>query len=116
MSLREVPGPLDPPFVRPLAGSLDELVVESELLAGNALGDPAKRPLYVYRPPGVERGGGGELPSIYVIQGYYGRLEMWLQRQAFEPSVVERVDKLFAEAGCPDAIVVFVDAWTSYGG
>ena len=33
-------------------GTLDRLVVESELLADNPLGDPARRPLYVYRPPG----------------------------------------------------------------
>jgi len=116
MSLREASGPLDPPWSRPLRGTLDELVVESDLLAGNALGDPAKRPLYVYRPPGVEGGGGGELPSIYVIQGYYGRIDSWLRRDPLEPSVVERVDALFADDGCPDAVVVFVDAWTAYGG
>ena len=28
----------------------------------------------------------------------------------------ELVDRLFAEDGCPPALVVFVDAWTSYGG
>ena len=52
MSLRELDGLPGPPWDRPLAGSLDRLVVESELLAGNPLGDPARRPLYVYRPPG----------------------------------------------------------------
>ena len=56
MSLREVDGLPGAPWERPLAGSLDRLVVESELLAGNPLGDPARRPLYVYRPPGVEPG------------------------------------------------------------
>ena len=29
-------------------GTLDRLVVESELLADNPLGDPSRRPLYVY--------------------------------------------------------------------
>ena len=42
------------PWARPLGGVLDQLVVESDALAGNPLGDPARRPLYVYRPPGVE--------------------------------------------------------------
>jgi molybdopterin converting factor small subunit len=116
MSLRAVDGSPGPPWQRPLAGTLDEFVVESELLAGNPLGDPATRPLYVYRPPGVEAGSGGDLPSIYVIQGYYGRVDGWHQRPPFEPSMVERVDRLFAGEGCPDAIVVFVDAWTAYGG
>jgi hypothetical protein len=116
MSLREASGPLDPPWNRELRGSFDELIVESELLAGNPLGDPAKRPLYVYRPPGVEAGGGGDLPSVYLIQGYYGRIDGWRQRPPYEPSMVERVDQLFADEGCPDAIIVFVDAWTAYGG
>ena len=30
--------------------------------------------------------------------------------------MIERVDALFAAGDCPDAIVVFVDAWTRYGG
>jgi S-formylglutathione hydrolase FrmB len=30
--------------------------------------------------------------------------------------VPELVDRLFADEGCPPVLVVFVDAWTSYGG
>ena len=30
--------------------------------------------------------------------------------------MIERLDALFASGECPDAIIVFVDAWTSYGG
>jgi S-formylglutathione hydrolase FrmB len=41
---------------------------------------------------------------------------MWRNRSAFRPNVPELVDRLFAEEGCPPAYVVFVDAWTSYGG
>ncbi len=32
------------------------------------------------------------------------------------PERPELVDRLFAEEGCPPALVVFVDCWTSYGG
>jgi S-formylglutathione hydrolase FrmB len=116
MSLREVEGPAGAPWERPMHGTLDRLVVESDLLAGNPLGDPARRPLYVYRPPGVELDHPRPLTSVYVIQGYTGQLDNWFQRNAFEPTVIERVDALFASGGCPDAIVVFVDAWTTYGG
>ena len=52
MALREAEGSPGVPWERPLAGTLDRLVVESELLADNPLGDPRQRPLYVYRPPG----------------------------------------------------------------
>src|SRR5947209_10764230 len=116
MSLTEVEGPAGAPWERPLHGTFDELVVESKLLAGNPLGDPVRRPLYVYRPPGVELDHPKPLPSIYVIQGYTGQLDMWVKRSAFQPNMVERLDAMFATGECPDAIVVFVDAWTSYGG
>ena len=116
MSLREVEGPAGAPWERPMHGTLDRLVVESDLLAGNPLGDPARRPLYVYRPPGVEPDHPRPLPSVYVIQGYTGQLDHWFRRDPFEPTVIERIDGMFASGGCPDAIVVFVDAWTSYGG
>ena len=116
MSLRERDGAAGAPWERPLHGTLDQLVVESELLAGNPLGDPAHRPLWIYRPPGVERDHPKPLPSVYVIQGYTGQLDMWRQRLPFEPTFVERLDHQFATGGCPDAIVVLVDAWTTYGG
>jgi hypothetical protein len=116
MSLREVEGPVGAPWERPMHGTLDRLVVESELLAGNPIDDPARRPLYVYRPPGVEPDHPRPLPSVYVIQGYTGQVDMWFRRDAFEPTAIERIDAMFAAGECPDAIVVFVDAWTSYGG
>jgi len=105
---------IGPPWRRELAGRLDELAIDSQVLAGNPLGDPTQRPLYVYLPPGYEDG--DRLPSIYVIQGLTGQLDMWLNRAAFEPNMAERVDELFASGDCPPALVVFVDAWTSYGG
>src|ERR671923_2418644 len=116
MALTEVEGPAGAPWERPMHGTLDRLVVESELLAGNPLGDPTRRPLYVYRPPGVELDHPKPLPAVYVIQGYTGQIDMWANRVAFEPTFIERLDHLFASGDCPDAIVALVDAWTSYGG
>jgi Putative esterase len=95
---------------------LDQLVVESDALAENPLGDPARRPLYVYRPPGVELDHPKGLPSVYVIQGFTGQVDMWLSHPSLEPTMVERVDAMFSARACPDAILVFVDAWTSRGG
>ncbi len=120
MALRELTDPPGAPWGRPLAGELDSLVVESELLTGNPLGDPARRPLYVYRSPGVAprelRPTAEPIASVYVIQGFTGQLDMWLSRTALEPTMLERLDAMFAAGDCPDAIVVFVDAWTSRGG
>lgn len=114
--IRAVEGPAGAPWERPLHGTLDRLVVESDALAENPLGDPSRRPLLVYRPPGVELDHPKALPSVYVIQGYTGQLDMWFTRHAFEPNMIERLDALFASGDCPDAIIVFVDAWTSFGG
>ncbi len=111
-ALREISGPAGPPWERPLEGTFDQLTVESELLAENPLGDPAVRPLYVYRAPAVASGA----PVVYVLQGYTGQLDIWLARKAFEPTVVERLDTMFAAGECPAATIVFVDAWTSLGG
>lgn len=97
-------------------GRFDEYEVESDALRGNPLGDPHVRPLWVYVPPAYDAEPDRRLPSIYVIQGHTGQLDMWRNRSAFRPNVPELVDRLFAEEGCPPALVVFVDAWTSYGG
>jgi S-formylglutathione hydrolase FrmB len=101
------------PWSKELAGRLDEHELDSAALAGNPLGDPSRRPLWVYVPPGA---GDEALPAIYLIQGMTGQIDMWRNRSAFRPTVVELVDALFAREGCPPARVIFVDAWTSVGG
>src|SRR5262245_65735407 len=108
---REIEGPAGAPWERPLHGVLDRLVIESDVLADNPLDDPEIRPLYVYRPPGVELDHPRALPSVYVIQGYTGQLDMWLARQPFEPAMIERPGALFAAGEGPGAISVFVAAW-----
>lgn len=106
---------LGPPWRRELRGRLDRLVVESQVLRGNVLGDPHVRPLYVYQPPTVARGT-GRVPSLYVLLGFGGQVDMWLNRRPFEPTVIERIDAEFSQPGAPPAVVVFVDAWSRYGG
>ena len=98
------------------AGRFDEHELASDALRGNALGDPNVRPLRVYAPPAYEADPDRRFPSIYLIQGLTGQLDMWRNRSAFRPTVPELVDRLFAEQECPPALVVFVDAWTSFGG
>jgi S-formylglutathione hydrolase FrmB len=104
------------PWSREYAGSFDEHELESAALRGNRLGDPNVRPLWVYTPPAYASEQNRHFPSIYLIQGLTGQLDMWRNRSAFRPNVLELVDALFADEGCPPAVVAFVDAWTSYGG
>jgi len=104
------------PWSREPAGRIDEHEVESDALRGNALGDPHVRPLRVYVPPAYDAEPGRRFPAIYLLQGHTGQVDMWTNRSAFRPTVPELVDALFSEDGCPPALVVFLDAWTSYGG
>jgi enterochelin esterase-like enzyme len=113
--LREVRGSSSAGWQRPLAGSLDQLTVHSQLLEGNPLGDPAVRPLYVYQPPSSSGAREG-LPSIYLLQGFGGQLEEWLAPTPSGVTTIEQLDAMFSAAECPPALIVFVDAFTSWGG
>ena len=104
------------PWSAELAGTLNEHVISSELLQGNPLGDPWQRPLWVYTPPGYAAEGARRYPSVYVIQGFTGNLTMWLSRPPFRQPFPETADALFVAGQAPPAIVVYVDAWTGYGG
>ena len=97
------------------AGKLDELAIESEALRGNPLDDPFRRPLWVYTPPDYEESE-RRYPSIYVIQGMTGQIDMWRNRAAYRHNFPELLDQMFAASDAHPAIVVFVDCWTSYGG
>jgi S-formylglutathione hydrolase FrmB len=104
------------PWHQELAGRLDKLVIASAALTGNPLGDPAERPLWVYVPPGYDDDPGRRYPSVYVLQGYTGHVAMWENRSAFRQTFPETADSLFARGEAPPCIVVYVDAWTMYGG
>jgi S-formylglutathione hydrolase FrmB len=105
------------PWSRPFAGRVEKVEIESEALRGNPLGDPHVRPLWVSLPPGYDDDPERRYPSLYVIQGLTGQLDMWANRSAFRPNPLELVDALFAaDDAPPPAIVVWVDAWTSLGG
>jgi Putative esterase len=105
------------PWSIALRGQLDEHVFESTVLRGNLPGDPSSRPLWVYLPPACRDQPRLHVPSIYLIQGMTGQVDMWRNRSAFRPNVLELVDELFAGPGpAPPTIIVFVDCWTSYGG
>src|ERR671933_1020757 len=99
------------PWSTELQGRFDEHVVESELLRGNPLGDPHRRPLWVYVPPGYDEDAERRHPSVYVLQGLTGQLDMWRNRVALRRNFPDLVDELAAPC-----LVVFVDSSTSLGG
>lgn len=104
------------PWSHAFVGRIDEHVIDSQALTGNPLGDPHRRPIWVYTPPGYDANTDRRYPSIYVIQGLTGQLDMWRNRKAFTPNPIELTDTMFASDDAPRAIVVYVDCWTSLGG
>ena len=104
------------PWGSNLRGRVDEHEFESEVLRDNALGDPHRRPLWVYVPPGYDEDEKRRYPSIYVIQGLTGQLDMWRNRFPFRRNFPELADELFASGKSPPAILAYVDCWTSLGG
>jgi hypothetical protein len=98
------------------AGRFEEVIFESQLLSGNPLGDPTSRPLWIYLPPGYDDAPERRYPSVYMIQGFTGQLDMWRNRAAFRKNFPELADELFARGDAPPCILVWVDCWTSLGG
>lgn len=98
-----------------LAGRLDRGTIDSVLLRDNRLGDPHERPIWVYLPPGYDSSN-QRYPAVYVIQGYTGHVVMWANRTPFRQPFTETADAVFADGSVPGCIVVYVDAWTAYGG
>jgi S-formylglutathione hydrolase FrmB len=104
------------PWSHDLAGRLHHETIDSALLRDNPLGDPHVRPLWVYTPPGYDESSESRYPAIYVIQGYTGHVGMWANRSAFRQPFIETADAVFARDEAPRCLVVYVDAWTAYGG
>jgi Putative esterase len=104
------------PWSTELAGRIDELTLDSTLLRDNPLGDPHERPLWVYTPPGYDDAPDRRYPAIFVLQGYTGHIGMWRNRTGFRQPFPEAADAMFAAGDAPPCVVVYVDAWTAYGG
>ena len=97
-------------------GRFEEIMFDSEALRTNPLGDPYRRPLWIYLPPGYDDEPTRRYPTLYQIQGLTGQLDMWRNRPPFRKNYPELADELFARGEAPPCIIVWVDCWTSLGG
>jgi S-formylglutathione hydrolase FrmB len=95
-------------------GRLLELELDSPALAGNPLGDPTRRPLLAWLPPGRKDGAG--LPAVYFLHGFTGSARSWLNVSPWSPTAPERLDALVSAGEVPPLVGVFVDGWTALGG
>ena len=94
------------------AQGLHTLVVESEALRRNPLGDPHVRELPVYEPPG----GAAGTPLIAVLAGFGGTGAGALAGTPWDPGFAERYERLLREGRARPATFAFPDAFTRYGG
>ena len=112
--------PLPPSPLRPRVdprGRLVDDAVDSEALRGNPLSDPHRRRLLVWLPPGYDEQPERRHPVVYVLPGYGAAVERWLNRDLFDPTIVDRLETLYASPEPPPAcIFAFVDGADAYGG
>jgi S-formylglutathione hydrolase FrmB len=94
-------------------GRLLELELDAPSLSGNPLGDPTRRPLFAYVPPGPP---GRRFPTVTFLHGFTGSAKGWLSAGPFQPTVPERIDALIARGELPPIVALFPDGFTGVGG
>ena len=96
-------------------GRVEIVAFESDVLRGNAPGDPNQRRVPVYLPPGYDEDARRRFPVVFVLTGFTGRGRMLLNDNPWSPSLDDRMDALIA-AGSPEPILVMPDCFTRFGG
>jgi S-formylglutathione hydrolase FrmB len=92
--------------------------IDSAHLAGNKLGDPTDRDLFVYLPPGYETSD-RHYPTAFLLHAFGQQAQNLVtpatDRQRWVPPIEDVLDPVFRRLGVPPMIVVIPDGWTSYG-
>lgn len=99
-----------------ISGTLRFDEVESPALAGNPLGDPSRRPVIVYLPPGYDAEASQRYPVLYCLHGYTGSALALVSARPWERNVVQWMDASIVHGRMPPAILVLVDGFTRLGG
>jgi enterochelin esterase-like enzyme len=94
-------------------GRTHTLVLESELLRSNLLGDPTTRDVPVYLPAGHD---GSGLPLLVDLVGFTAGGPAHLNWKNFGENLPERLDRLIAAGTLPPVAVAFPDCFTRLGG
>lgn len=89
---------------------------DSEVLTGNPMGDPHRRKLPVYLPPGYSDRRKEPYPVVFMLVGWSGRGAHYLKDGGmFSESLPERLDAMIEDKQLPPCIVVFPDCGTKLG-
>jgi S-formylglutathione hydrolase FrmB len=96
-------------------GRVEIHMVESARLRDNPLGDPWRRELPVYLPPGAEEPG-ARFPVLFLLAGYTSRGQSFLETHPWRRGVVWHYDQAIARGEVASAILVAPDCFTRLGG
>ena len=96
-----------------LFGATTRVVIESEALKGNLLGDGSARAVDVYVPAGRDS---RELPLLVDLVGFTGSGLSHTNWVGFQENVPERLDRLIGDGRMPPVVVAFPDCFTRLGG
>jgi enterochelin esterase-like enzyme len=102
-------------FRRP-QGRLVEIEIASQALEGNLLGDPTRRVVAVYLPPGYDEDPSRRYPLFVDLVGFTGSGLAHLNWKVFGESVPQRLDRLVEEGRMGPVVAAFPDCFTSLGG
>src|ERR1700752_2305375 len=94
-------------------GTIHRLVVESEVLKTNVLGDPTARSVDVYVPAGHD---GRGLPLLVDLVGTTSSGLSHTNWVAFQENLPERLDRFIGEHLMPPVVAAFPDCFTRIGG
>jgi S-formylglutathione hydrolase FrmB len=95
------------------SGSVTRIVVESQVLKANILGDPTARTVDVYIP--ADHDGRG-LPLLVDLVGITSSGLSHTNWAGFAENMPERLDRLIGEQRLPPVVVAFPDCFTRIGG
>ncbi|WP_210497164.1 alpha/beta hydrolase [Microvirga antarctica] len=95
-------------------GDVHTLWIEGTSLSGNLLGDPARRRVDVYVPPG--RDDNVPLPLLVDLVGYTSGGPAHTSWKNYGENVPERLDRLIGTGAMPPVVVAFPDCFTRLGG
>ena len=89
---------------------------DSQLLKNNPLGDPSRRPIVLYLPPGYDPDRAEGYPTVLGLTGFTGTGRSLLNVDPFGETIAQRMDRLIAAGQCGPMILVLVDCFTHLGG
>lgn len=97
-------------------GKVQIETLSSQVLKGNPLGDPHRREIPVYLPPGYGSAKAKRLGLIVYLPGFTGAGRSVVNYNPWKENLVERFDRLIAERKAAPAVLAIADCFTAYGG